>query len=545
MATLHRISQMMSRPHHYAPVLLTAILFVLPLYLGAQNEFQLIHGDCTPNLEVNTDGANTRKAASTRRLPDIYTQWDAGKIYKQLVILVEFPDAEFSRENARDSYDLMLNEPGYNERNGMGCVAEYFRTQSNGLFNLQFDVYGPFRVSSKAQPYDNPTKSTRNYGRTALEEATRLMTEAYPEIDYSVYDWNGDGKIEQTIFICAGYCGNANSDIAFGYLWPNTSSFTTVTAPDGTKISNYSASAERWPSTSIISCGIGTICHEFSHSLGLPDIYPVNEKWTYSAVDEWDLMDGGNFTNYGWCPPNFTALEKMLMGWITPIELTEPTTITDMKPLEEGGDAYIVRHTQTEYLLLENRQWKGWDLGIPGKGLVIYHVNFDADRWRNNSVNGVKDKFNFSLVNADNMSYQDWNTYRTSMGYAHYQNPVWMNSFLLSSSSYPWATDSTETVLDSLTDCSVPATLMYNSNAEGSKYLSKAITHITVSEDGHVSFDFMGGTTPDHITILSSSTTRAAETIYDLQGRRLSGFTGKGIYLIKYSNGTTKKVHKQ
>jgi hypothetical protein len=49
-------------------------------------------------------------------------------------------------------------------------------------------------------------------------------------------------------------------------------------------------------------------------------------------------MDGGNFTNYGFCPPNYTALEKYLLGWVEFTDLTEATTVTDLKPVAEGGE---------------------------------------------------------------------------------------------------------------------------------------------------------------------------------------------------------------
>ena len=56
-------------------------------------------------------------------------------------------------------------------------------------------------------------------------------------------------------------------------------------------------------------------------------------------------MDGGNFTNYGWCPPNYTPIEKMLLGWLTPVELTEPASIVNLKPVSEGGEVYIAYYT--------------------------------------------------------------------------------------------------------------------------------------------------------------------------------------------------------
>ena len=151
-------------------------------------------------------------------------QWDATKTYKQLVILLDFCDQTFSRDNIREEYERILNEPGYNESEGMGCMADYFRIQSDGLLNLQFDVYGPYTVSQKAQPYENPDSTTQNFGQESFVEATNLFIEEHPEIDFSQYDWNGNGRVNQVIFIYAGLTGNITSTACYGHIWPNTSS---------------------------------------------------------------------------------------------------------------------------------------------------------------------------------------------------------------------------------------------------------------------------------------------------------------------------------
>ena len=430
----------------------TILMTLLPLCLTAQEELVNVRrGDCTPGINDNdnvnlndNDNVNDnglRRAA--RRLPAIKTDWDANRTYKQMVVLFEFSDSVFHREDARAAYDRIFNEAGYNEGLGAGCVADYFRDQSGGLLNLSFDVYGPVTVSSKAQPYDNPTIDTRNYGRDVMREATQKILEANPDVDYSQYDWDGDGTIEQVIYVYAGPGGNKNSQKSYGHIWPNTSTFSTITTPDGKKISNYTCSAELWLAGGYRSCGIGTICHEFTHSLGLPDIYPVGNGYPYSAVDEWDLMDGGNFTNYGWCPPNYSALEKMLMGWLTFDELTEATTVTGLKPVAEGGTAYQVKHTANEYLLLENRQWNGWDKGLPGKGLVAYLVDYSSSVWKGNTVNSFanEDAFRYRIVHADNLNYKSWQTLAKSRGITTqnqlYRNSGRLNSVLLSTSSYP------------------------------------------------------------------------------------------------------------
>lgn len=492
-----------------------------PICASAQGE-RAVKGDCTPDL---TDESATTRGVR-RKLPSINQNWDSTKVYRQMVILVSFRDCDFKSEDPQADFDSLFNVNGYNKRNGPGCVAEYFREQSGGLFNMYFDVYGPVKLDTAACPYDNPTENTRNYGREQMRNATEQVLKEHPDLDYSQYDWNGDGSIEQVIYINAGLCGNQGSG-SFGYIWPNTGSFTTIRTPDGLRISNYTVSGELWKNKT--SCGIGTICHEFTHSLGLPDIYPTTSSAGYSVADEWDLMDGGNFTNYGWCPPNYTPMEKMLLGWVTPIELTKPTSVRNLKSVSEGGEIYRVRHSDNEWYLLENRQHSGWDYGIPGKGLVVYHVYYEKSVWSGNTVNNDPKKRRFELVHADNMDYDDWDKLIGDSYY--YTASPRLHSRFLSTSPYPWTTDSTTFVNNELTDNSVPAAVMNYPNAAGNILLSKPITNIQMTDDGLVSFDFMGGD-PDAIVTQSFSPDRH-HTYYDLQGRQVSGVPRKGIYIVR------------
>lgn len=513
---------------------------LLPLSVSAQ-EFEILRGGCMP--DITADGAANR-APSVRRIRPYYNAWDPNRTFRQLVILINYggDNVMFSMDDPKATYNSLFNETGYNQRNGVGCVAEYLRDQSNGKFNVVFDVFGPYTVSEKAQPYENPDSNTKNYQSQAKNDAVRMLFAEYPNMDFSPYDWNNDGAIEQVIFIHAGYTGNVST--TYGYVWPSSGDISPViTTPDGKKINYHSSSAELWPSKNPTSCGLGTICHEYLHCFGLPDIYPV-PSWTYSAVDEWDLMDGGNFTNYGWCPPNLSPLEKMLLGWLTPVELTAPTSVVDLKPVADGGVVYQVKHTDSEYLLLENRQWSGWDLGLPGKGLVIYHVNYNAKRWENNNLNGTKNApFNYSLVHADNMDYNAWVSFVKDNGLSHYANKPWLNSLYLSGSPYPYVADG-ET-LDSLTDTSVPAAKMITMNDEGSYMLSKPITHIKMSEEGLVSFDFMGGDPTSTDMIRASFADKLAPAFFDLNGCQLPvGEAKKGLCIVRLADGTVKKVFK-
>ena len=486
-------------------VLLFYLFTFLPLNASAQRRMP-----CVRNIP--TDKAKTRAA-----LDDPSQDWDPQRIYRQAVVLISFADTDFSMDDPAGYYQRVLNERGYNEGYGQGCVADYFRDQSDGLLNLKFDVYGPFKVSVNA----NSGKSSY-YGDDAMREALQQL-KAITTADFSVYDWDGDGEVNQMVFIAAGFTGNQLS----GYIWPNTN-HTNSKAPGNLDIGMYSISCEKWKDGAL--CGIGTICHEFTHCLGLPDIYPTGGTY-FSAVDEWDLMDGGNYTNKGWCPPNFSAMEKMLLGWSNPIELTTATTITGMKPVSEGGETYLIRNSgyADEYYLLENRRQTKWDYCIPGEGLAIFHVDYDKGQWSYNEVNSDMTHLRYDLFHADGKDYLIWDPENNGKDMSKYTMDDWVRNRYLSTSVYPYTDPVSLVVNASLTDDSEPAATLFNDNADGKLFMQKAITNIRVASDGSVSFDFMQ--VPSGIEPVPALSDGEGEW-YDLQGRRLSGKpTHKGVFI--------------
>ena len=230
------------------------------------------------------------------------------------------------------------------------------------------------------------------------------------------------------------------------------------------------------------------------------------------------------------------------MGWLELTELNEAATITGMKPVSEGGTAYIVKHSDSEWLLLENRQQTAWDAGAPGKGLVIYHVNYDGSVWQGNEVNIDKTKRRFHLVHADNMDYDAWSAYIKEKKLEPYAADEWMNRRILSTSPYPYISEDKETVNNELTDTSTPAATMFNPGTEGEMLLAKPITNIQMTDDGLISFDFMGGTTGiRHLPIAGDND---ASCLYNLQGQRINIPKPGNLYIVKKNNGTTYKYIK-
>ena len=494
-------------------LLLTGVAATVALSVHAQRI------SCTPDI-------GQTRSDFTHVLPEPF-KFDPEVTYRLPVVLVNFNDKEFSMEHPEAYYDRLFNEPGFNEGKGPGCVADYFRYQSEGRVNLKFDIYGPVKVEENAGGHRGIY-----YGTTAIPKAIKRLGED-STIDFSIYDFDGDGEVRQVLFVFAGYTGNKVE----GYTWPNTGFFF-ARLPGGVSPYLSSITCEMWNDSNL--CGIGTIIHELFHCLGLPDLYPRSPATSFSTVDEWDLMDGGNYTNRGWCPPNLTAMEKMYLGWSSPVELTEATTVEGMKPLSDGGLTYIVRSdtNSQEYYLLENRRQEGWDYGCPGNGLLIYHVDFDVDDWRNNAVNTSDAHFRYALFHPDGKNYMDWDPNNNGKDLKKYSMDNWLRSSYFSTSTYPYTDPVSLVINNSLTDQSSPAATLYKANANGQMLMGKPITHIRMNADGTISFDFMktdgAGMDAPFVIDHSQSTKDTDDSAwYAVDGRRLDGTpTASGIYIV-------------
>ena len=245
-------------------------------------------------------------------------------------------------------------------------------------------------------------------------------------------------------------------------------------------------------------------------------------------------MDGGNYADDGWCPPNLSTQERAYLGWSYPEDLTDAKTITDMPSYDKSGKCYrIVNDAHPdEYYLLENRQWEGWDFMLPNHGLLITHVDFSESIWRSNTVNSSARHHRLEHFRADN---HDYDYYDDLIG-DDYPYGDDGRSKRLKFTSYPYI-DPEGVNHDALTDTSVPAATIFNKRADGVSLMGKSITDIR-EEDGRISFNF----TPSSTGIVSLSVDIRPVAWYDLQGRQLPEAPANGLYIVKYSDGSTHKV---
>ncbi|MBR6495395.1 MAG: M6 family metalloprotease domain-containing protein, partial [Prevotella sp.] len=439
---------------------------------------------------------------------------------KGLIILVEYKDDhKFQPEHNQALYNRIANEKGFNEGDFVGSVYDYFLAQSEGLFQLTFDVVGPYTLDHERAYYGGNDKNDDD--EHPAEMVIEACKQADADVDFADYDWDGDGEVDQVFVLYAGN-GEANygdKDSVWPHEWTLSDAHGygdgegAITLDDVT-IDTYACSNELQPAkfdrnynvTAWKIEGIGTICHEFSHCFGYPDFYDTNGQ--NSGMGYWDLMDNGSYNgeNYnGCCPAGFTSYERWVAGWKEPIELKEDTEVTGMKSLQDGGDTYIIYNDghRDEFFLLENRQWTSWDDQLPGKGLLILHVDYDEDAWWNNEVNDTKNHERMTWIAADNKKI-----YKTYDGARYYDFDDMKND------PYPYKTN------NSFTNSSVPAATVFNKNTDGSKKLNKSVKEITQNSDGTISFKFEASAEISSIEKPTVSSEVSPRGIFDLQGRK-------------------------
>lgn len=454
-------------------------------------------------------------------------------VKKGLVVLVDFKNKKFADGHDLEYYKNVINGKDFSdeEEGYVGSVRDYFLAQSNGQFELDFDVVGPVTMSKNSGYYGGDGAYQKD------EKVYEMIKEACDGIQDKVnlkdYDWDGDGEADQVFFLYAGL-GQASGGSA-GTIWPHESELRYwpcgVLSYSTGKINTYACANELQPETQgssrYISAGIGTICHEFSHCLGFADMYDTTGGGGY-GMSVFDVMDQGSYNGNGFVPCNYTAFERIYAGWVEAIELIDPATVKDMKSVSDYGRPFIMYNYKNtnEYFLLENRQNTGWDKGLYGSnGLLIVHVNYVPSRWANNSVNSSAEKIQCcTVVNADGS--------RDNTQYS------------LQGDLYPYEVKGV-TMNDEFTDESEPAAKLYTKNSNNSYALGIPITQIKRSK-GSVSFLVCGGDANnvidntfngvvDGINGVTVVKKTVDNRIYSIDGRYLgtdASALGKGIYVV-------------
>ena len=469
-------------------------------YFVSEDGTKYVQDETTGLYRKMTDEVATRRRSAVRRAQAqgrqkrMRRKAQASNAFqgtkKGLIILVQFTDSKFKSGHDVALYKRIANETNYSDNNFKGSIKDYFKAQSHGMFELDFDVAG---VCQLQHPY-------AYYGRNNSKEEDvkpgQMVAEAClwaheQGIDFSQYDWDGDGEVDQVFVLYAGH-GEASYDDA-NTIWPHmfylsASDYGKALSLDGVTVDTYACSSELNGDGNLD--GIGTFCHEFSHCMGFPDLYDTSYDGGWFGMGDFDLMNHGSYNGDSKCPAGYSAYEKAECGWLTLKDMTDieqETSIAGVQPMSADGDAYIIKNKghKDEYYILENRQKTGWDSYLPASGLMVTHVDYDADAWDWNMPNTPGEYEDEKGVTKTN-DHQRLTIFRAGNSSSDYGD---------SSDLYPYSGN------NSLTTTSMPAATLYNTNSDGSKYMHVAITDIAIAADGTASFtlskeEHQGGDVP-------------------------------------------------
>ena len=417
-----------------------------------------------------------------------------------LVILVQFADLKMRSNHTRELFERQFNEKGFNFENASGSVYDYFYAQSQGQFELTMDVVGPVTMPNNLAYYGANSDNDRNIRvREMVAEAFRQADEF---ADFTKYDWNNDGYVDNVFLVYAGY-DESYSGNSEDYIWAHQWATQQPVLCDGVYAQQYACASEMfgWEQQGDTKvCGIGTACHEMAHTLGLSDLYDVD----YSGAnhpESWSLMSGGGHLSNGQIPSNLTAYERVQLGWLQLKELTEDTNVTDMPSLSEAEEAYVVYNPayRNEFYVLENRQKKGFDSAQGGHGLMVFHIDFDKQVW-------------------------DWNQPNDDIEHPRYVHiPAGGDYQNAASSPFPGTAKMTE-----LTDYSHPTATLYNPNMDGQYKMHCSFTSIT-ERDGKISFNFTKDAELKLPKVVTVSTANRGSWAVDAEGKRFTSTKEAGI----------------
>lgn len=337
--------------------------------------------------------------------PDARGKYDISK-FRGLVILVEYEDAPFSRDDYYEIINNMVNKKGFTGYMSSamipsmirctGSVRDYYYDSSNGKFDPEFDVYGPVKIEY--------SQFSANKSSNAQALVTAALRAANDDIDYSKYDTDGDRKVDMVYFIFSGGGSNFSGNDS-RLIWPHASTVMSYSA-DGVSFDRYACSTELYgmPANKQLD-GIGTICHEFSHVLGLPDLYDTDYESsggqsTHPA--KWSVMASGSYLNSSRTPCGYSLYERYALGFAQPVLIDKPGDF-ELEALNVSNQGYRINSSvKDEFFLLENRNKTRWDEYLPGEGLLIHRVDStEANVWENNKVNANPVHNYYTLLRAN------------------------------------------------------------------------------------------------------------------------------------------------
>lgn len=409
-----------------------------------------------------------------------------------LVLLVNSSNIKFT--HSQTEYSNQLNEENYSLNGHSGSVRDYLIDQSSGLLIPTFDVHGPVTLSNPFSSYSDAA---------LIKEAMQILDDS---LDFSVYDNDNDGEIDVVAIITAG---TESDNGGHGIYKDNLGG---VVSMDSRTVNKFLMTPElsNYGSRTKLD-GMGSFTHEFGHILGLKDLYQLRGSGSLTP-GYYDVMDIGCYNGssddggvFGTKVPNYSAFQKQSLGWLTPIEVDVSSDGIFVLPPIDSNEAYTISTSDAdEWFLLENRQQSGWDTYIPGKGMLIWHIDYDKTVWWRNALSEIPDHQYVDIEEASTRSTAAY-PFPGTRNITNFSNFITWDNTDLNKGVYN-ITESNG-VLCFTTDSSIPVTNCTLSSSSASSSSSESVATLTKHGAGSVTQSVVAGSA---ITSFSYAWTNAS-----------------------------------
>lgn len=313
---------------------------------------------------------------AAQSLRKLNTTGEGQKQKAGLVILAQFQDLKF--RYTKQDFEKLLTQAGYSVNGATGSAKEYFDDQFHGMYEFSFDVSEIVTLDNDVAYYggnDPDTDSDKRPHKMVIEACRKLDN----DITFSKYDQDGDGQVDNVFVFFAGEdeAAGAGDDRIWSHAWYVKDGAQETLRLDDVLINRYACTAELEGRGTGNIAGIGTFCHEYAHTLGLPDFYDTDYNEGGYSASLWQstaLMDAGNYNNRSNTPPYFNAIEREMLGISAPVVITSAGKF-ELTPINDGLYYRINTSQEGEYFLVEYRDGRGWDMYVGGDGMLVYHID--------------------------------------------------------------------------------------------------------------------------------------------------------------------------
>ena len=327
------------------------------------------------------------------------------------VVMVQFSNLKFKTSTTVEKMEKYYNQEGYTDNYGsVGSVRDYFKAQSGGQFVPTFDVVGIVTLSNTYSYYG---KNDSNGNDQHLEELPGDVIDAAISqlgVDFSQYvvPAGDDSHTAGVPLLAMFYAGKGEAtEYPNGpnYLWPcewDDVEDAELGDYHDVHFNSFFIGNELYAGGQDLM-GMGIFCHELGHAMGLPDFYCTDESYMDDdAFGMWSIMDSGGYEGGTYAPMGYNAYEKSYMGWLELQEVGDADEVILQSPLGTAeNSAYIIRHSNTESFIFENRQPGTFYPEKYGSGVMVSRIAYSYNMWKGNKVNNTQSKKRATILTAD------------------------------------------------------------------------------------------------------------------------------------------------